>query len=255
MTDASLEIRTLDTAEEMAGIVSVFQQVWGSVTPIVGVELLRAIAHAGGYVAGAFDAGNTVGASFGFLGRHAGQDALHSHVTGILPGVQHGGVGRAMKTHQREWAAARDIPWITWTFDPLVRRNAWFNVAILGARIAEYLVNFYGPMSDSINSNDETDRILVAWPTDPDAPPPVIPSGAGVTKVATPDDIVVLRRTDPSAALAWRRRVRDELAPLLAAGGIVTDFTRDGEYVVAATDTVVDREIRDSETRDSEATS
>lgn len=233
MTDASLEIRTLDSAEEMADIVSVFQQVWGSVTPIVGVELLRAIAHAGGYVAGVFDAGNTVGASFGFLGRHRGEEALHSHVTGILPGVQHGGVGRAMKTHQREWAAERGIPWITWTFDPLVRRNAWFNITILGAQVADYLVNFYGPMSDAINSNDETDRIVIAWPTDPDAPGPTAPADARVTKVPTPEDIVVLRRTDPTAALDWRRRVRGELEPLIAAGGVVTDFTRAGEYVVS----------------------
>ncbi|NEP08647.1 MAG: GNAT family N-acetyltransferase, partial [Okeania sp. SIO4D6] len=47
-------------------------------------------------------------------------------MTGILPGVQHSGVGRAMKQHQRDWAIERGIPWITWTFDPLVRRNAWF---------------------------------------------------------------------------------------------------------------------------------
>ena len=50
-----------------------------------------------------------MGASFGFLARHHGQQALHSHVTGILPGLQHGGVGRAMKLHQRDWAAERDI--------------------------------------------------------------------------------------------------------------------------------------------------
>ena len=42
-------------------------------TPIVDVELLRAIAHAGGYVAGAFESGNIVGASFGFLARHDGE--------------------------------------------------------------------------------------------------------------------------------------------------------------------------------------
>jgi predicted GNAT superfamily acetyltransferase len=236
MSEGSLDIRTLDSAEEMGTIVTVFQQVWGSVTPIVGVELLRAIAHGGGYVAGAFESGNIVGASFGFLARHHGEEALHSHVTGILPGVQHSGVGRAMKLHQRDWAADRGIPWITWTFDPLVRRNAWFNISVLGAQIAEYLVNFYGPMSDSINSHDESDRLVVAWPTAADAPGPTAPDGARLIRVATPEDIVVLRRTDPAEAGEWRRRVRSELAPLLDGSGVVTDFTRDGEYVVAVTD-------------------
>jgi predicted GNAT superfamily acetyltransferase len=232
MRDAGLEIRTLDSAEEMAAIVTVFQQVWGSVTPIVGVELLRAIAHAGGYVAGAFDSGNIVGASFGFLARHRGAEALHSHVTGILPGVQHSGVGRAMKNHQRTWALDRDIPWITWTFDPLVRRNAYFNIEVLHAHVAEYLVNFYGPMTDSINANDESDRLVVAWPTDPAVAPPEPAAGSTALEVDTPEDIVVLRRTDPASASEWRLRVRDQLAPLLAEGGTVTGFTREGAYVV-----------------------
>ena len=69
MNDETLEIRLLETAEQMAPIVTMFQQVWGSVIPLVGVELLRAIGHAGGYVAGAFDSGHIVGASFGFLAR------------------------------------------------------------------------------------------------------------------------------------------------------------------------------------------
>lgn len=232
MSEGDLEIRTLETASEMASIVTVFQQVWGSVTPIVGVELLRAIAHAGGYVAGAFDAGNTIGASFGFLARHRGSEALHSHVTGILPGVQHGGIGRAMKTHQRRWAAEREIPWITWTFDPLIRRNAWFNIEVLGAHVSDYLVDFYGPLTDSVNAQDETDRLVVAWPTDDTAPRPVGPVGSTCSEVPTPDDIVVLRRTDPATALEWRRQLREQLEGLLARGGVVTGFTRDGAYVV-----------------------
>jgi predicted GNAT superfamily acetyltransferase len=234
MGESELDIRTLDSATEMSSIVTVFQQVWGSVTPIVGVELLRAISHAGGYVAAAFDTGNIVGASFGFLARHHGDEALHSHVTGILPGVQHSGVGRAMKNHQRAWAAERGIPWITWTFDPLVRRNAWFNIEVLEAHVADYLVDFYGPMTDSINAQDETDRLMMAWPTDPATPRPVGPTGSVRSEVATPDDIVVLRRTDPVDAAEWRRRLRSGLTGLLDRGGVVTGFTRDGSYVVEA---------------------
>lgn len=232
MGEGELDIRTLETAGDMAAIGTVFQQVWGTSTPIVTVELLMAISHAGGYVAGAFESGNAVGASFGFLADHQGERALHSHVTGILPGVQHGGVGRAMKMHQRAWAAARDIDWIVWTFDPLVRRNAWFNIEVIGAHITEYLTNFYGPMNDSINAHDESDRLVVAWPTSDDVERPPVEPGAETIHVATPDDIVVLRRTDPASASEWRHRLRDQLAPLLAAGGVVTGFTRDGDYLV-----------------------
>ena len=114
-------------------------------TPLVGVELLRALGHTGGYVAGAFSDNRMVGGSLGFLGRHHGELVLHSHVTGILPGVRKTGLGRQMKLHQREWAAEQGLDTIIWTFDPLVRRNAWFNIGVLGARVDAYLVDFYGP--------------------------------------------------------------------------------------------------------------
>lgn len=232
MNEPDLDIRILASADEMSAIVTVFQQVWGTATPIVTVELLMAISHAGGYVAGAFESGHAVGASFGFLADHHGERALHSHVTGILPGLQHSGVGRAMKSHQRAWAIERDIPWIVWTFDPLVRRNAWFNIEVLGCVVTEYLVNFYGPMSDSINAQDETDRLVVAWSTDRAATRPTAPTGARQTEIGTPDDIIVLRRTDPTEAARWRAKVRDELTTLLDEGGSVTGFTREGAYVV-----------------------
>jgi predicted GNAT superfamily acetyltransferase len=232
VSEESLEIRILESAEEMAPVVTVFQQVWGSAIPLVGVELLRATGHAGGYVAGAFDGGRIVGASFGFLARHHGEPALHSHVTGILPGVQHSGLGRAMKTHQRTWAREQGLKWVTWTFDPLVRRNAWFNIEVLGAEVAEYLIDFYGPMTDAINAHDESDRLVMAWPTDPaTAAPRPVPAGPRV-EVPTPDDIVVLRRTDPGAARDWRLRVRAELGERVIRGGVVSGFTREGAYVV-----------------------
>ena len=233
MGDSEIEIRLLESADEMAGVSTMFQQVWGSVTPLVETELLCAIAHSGGYVIGAFDASSIVGASFGFLGRHRGEEALHSHVTGILPGVQHTGVGRAIKEHQREWAVERGIRWITWTFDPLVRRNAWFNIEVLQADVADYLENFYGSMGDAINGNDESDRLLIAWPTDPSAQRRTAPDGATRIEIATPDDIVRLRRTDPAEASGWRRRVRAEFGEALAAGGVVTGFTRQGSYQLA----------------------
>ena len=227
-----LEIRLLESPDDMASLVTVLQQVWDTTAPIVNVELLRAMAHSGGYVAGGFDHDRLVGASFGFLARHRGELALHSHVTGILPGVQHSGVGRSIKLHQRDWAAARDLAWITWTFDPLVRRNAWFNLEVLGAHVSEYAVNFYGPMTDSINAHDESDRLVVAWPTDPTVARPAAPADSTTVHVDTPEDIVFLRRTDPSEGMEWRRRVRKELGERIDARATVTGFTREGQYVL-----------------------
>src|SRR3990170_2694929 len=91
-----LDIRVLETPADLKRLVVLFNQVWGTITPLVGIELLRAIGHTGGDV------------------------ALHSHITGILPGVRQTGLGRQMKLHQRAWAADQGLDWITWTFDPLV---------------------------------------------------------------------------------------------------------------------------------------
>src|SRR2546427_889660 len=52
---------------------------------------------------------------------------------------------------------------IEWTFDPLVRRNAYSNLMKLGAEIVGFEANFYGTMHDSINASDETDRAVVRW--------------------------------------------------------------------------------------------
>ena len=57
----------------------------------------------------------------------------------------------------------RGVAVIAWTYDPLISRNAYFNLAKLGARPAEYLRNFYGTMDDAINGGTETDRMLVRW--------------------------------------------------------------------------------------------
>ncbi len=239
--DVDIEIRTLSNADEMSDVVDVFQQVWGSPTELVRLEMLMAVAHSGGYVSAAYHTtkpgqrrGTIIGASLGILARHHDQPALHSHVTGLLPGARNSGVGRALKMHQRDWAAERNIQWIVWTFDPLVRRNAWFNIAVLGAAAHQYLPSFYGKMTDAINAGDDSDRLLVAWDVTEDPPSePLDGSGlSGVELVATPEDIVALRRTDPTAVTRWRSSTRDALTSALEAGRPILGFTREGEYVI-----------------------
>ncbi len=224
-----IEIRLMSRPDELEEASEILMQVWGSNTPIASREMLRAVEHSGGYISGAYEQGRLVGASFGWLARHHGEPALHSHVTGLLAGARHVGLGRLMKFHQREWAQERDVSWITWTFDPLVRTNAWFNIAVLGGEVAEYLPNFYGTMTDSINANDESDRVLIAWRVD-GVRPQVETDPESRQEIATPEDIVTLRKTDQQATVKWRHNVRDALATALDNGFIVVGFTKDGSY-------------------------
>lgn len=262
-------IRQLAAPAEHRAAVALFAELWRSPTgqPPVSADVLRALAFVGGYVAGAFMQeaadGELVGASVGFLGAAggAGPPYLHSHITGVVPGLQGRGVGYALKLDQREWALRRGMASINWTFDPLIRRNAYFNIARLGALPTRYLTDFYGEMTDGVNAGQGSDRLLVEWPLDgehaapghePDVRPLVEagrvlldvgadggprPAGAGAggpLLIRVPADIEALRRTDPGLARSWRAALREALGATMAAGHRVTGATRSGWYLLEA---------------------
>jgi len=235
VTDPPITVRTISERDEFLAHDALMQGVWGMSAPLVTVEMLTAISHSGGYVSAAFAHERMVGASVGFLADHHGERALHSHITGVIASMRHAGIGRAIKLHQRRWAAERNLRWITWTFDPLVRRNAWFNIEVLGAEVNEYLPSFYGTMTDSINVGDESDRLLMAWRVvGGDASDERHTHGGERILVPTPEDIVALRRTDPAAVAHWRSQTRDALRGAIERGDSIVGFTEQGEYVIEA---------------------
>ncbi|WP_270353749.1 GNAT family N-acetyltransferase [Microbacterium testaceum] len=225
---ASIDIRPLDTVDAIHEAARVLDRVWGE-RGTMPANILRALEHAGNYVVGLYDGDEMIGASAAFFGPPAAR-SLHSHITGIVDGHQGRGLGRLLKLHQRDWALERGVGRITWTFDPLIPRNAHFNLAVLGARVTEYLVNQYGEMDDEVNRGDESDRLMVSWAlAEPAAPQPQDAEITGV--VAVPGDVETLRRSDPAAAAAWRVRVRDELRGHLASGRRIGGFDRRGYLI------------------------
>ncbi|GAA3257611.1 GNAT family N-acetyltransferase [Dactylosporangium siamense] len=234
---AGTELRELTQVDELGTLAATLTEIWGSSVPMMSGELLRAMSRAGSYVVGAYSDGRMVGGCVGFHEEPEAR-ALHSHIAGVLPGQVGRGVGYALKLHQRTWALKRGIATIEWTYDPLVARNAYFNIAKLGARPVEYLTNFYGPMNDAINGHDDSDRVLVRWELQSPAAraagsgrslPGASPSDRAV-HVALPDDIEAMRAGDHAGARAWRIRVRDRLHPLLAEGWRVVGFDRAAGY-------------------------
>jgi predicted GNAT superfamily acetyltransferase len=272
---AGVRIRELSQLPDLESLCQLFNEVW---KPTPGGEqtmypdMLRALTKAGNYAAGAYDVatGRLVGGCIGFFGPPA-EASLHSHVAGVSPTARGRAVGLALKVHQRAWCLRLGVTTVHWTFDPLVRRNAYFNMVKLGARPTEYLPNFYGEMNDSINSADETDRMLIRWDLrsgvavaacdgrlapasaaaeldrgavvtldmgaggEPVAGGPGTAPGhpGGVALVRVPADVEELRGTDPAAAAAWRKALRAALAPLMDNGARITGFDRDGWYVVS----------------------
>jgi predicted GNAT superfamily acetyltransferase len=263
---SGVQVVALTELADLRAVQDLFGSIWHPApdNPPVTVELMRALTKAGNPLLGAYADGELVGACVGFFAAPAGA-ALHSHVTGVLPTAQRRSVGRTLKLHQRAWALDRGLTRITWTFDPLVRRNAWFNLGRLGAVPVEYLPDFYGPMEDTINASDQSDRLLTTWVLDspavvravagepvavdlpalraagavavvsagPDGAPEVRPGVPGRPwLVAVPPDVEGLRARDPELAARWRVAVRGALAGALAGGGRVRAFAREGWYVV-----------------------
>ncbi len=164
---AEVDIRPLETLEQMTAACAVLEQVWG-VQPgavfDVQPHLLRALAHGGNYLVGAYALGNAemIGASSAFFTEPLGA-AMHSHITGVLADTAGSGVGAALKWHQRQWALERGLSRITWTYDPLIARNSFFNLTRLGGRPETYFVDFYGAMNDGPNRGQPTDRMQIGW--------------------------------------------------------------------------------------------
>lgn len=228
-TPAGIDIRPLETIEQIHEAADVLRAVWAGDRDAMPSNLIRALARSGNYVVGMYQGDRMVGASIAFFGPPAAR-SMHSHITGVLPGLQSHGLGRVLKRHQRDWAFARDVGHITWTFDPLVARNAHFNLRVLGARITEYLVDHYGPMDDGVNRGDQTDRLMVSWALA--SPPHPTPADERVVaSVAVPRDIETMRREAPTDAAAWRVRVRDEFLARLAEGLIADGFDDERGYL------------------------
>jgi predicted GNAT superfamily acetyltransferase len=252
-------LRVVELAEVAAhgAVVDLFCRVWNAASPddMVNISLLRALSHSGNYVTGAYLGDRLVGAAVAFFGT----DHLHSHITGVDRAVQAGGVGFALKQHQRGWTLRRGLTRVCWTFDPLVRRNAHFNLTKLGATATEYLPDFYGPLTDGINAGDASDRLYVDWRLDSERaigaargdPRPLIPEKAqvlldcvddepiasaaddgGPLLVAVPPDIEGLRRRDPARGARWRAAVRQAITTAFTQGYRISGMTADGRYVL-----------------------
>lgn len=160
----SVEIRLLSEPDELEAIVDLEIDVWGvpprDATPM---NLMRPIVMHGGLALGAFLESQPVGMALALPLRHGGRWVLWSHMAGVHPDFQGQGIGFALKLAQRDWALGNGYSEIRWTFDPLQRGNANFNLRTLGATADTYHVAYYGLMQDEINRGDISDRVEASW--------------------------------------------------------------------------------------------
>ena len=250
----------LDELADADRVNEVIRRVWGGQE--LQREWIRAHQHAGAVLIGAESEGELTGYVFGFPGLQDGLH-LHSHMLAVVPEWQSRGVGFALKLAQRAATLEAGLDEIRWTYDPLLARNAWFNIMKLGSVGFAFLPDFYGEMTDALNAGDRSDRFEVRWRLrsprsgraavaavpaeadlagsvpvlravgDADAPRPVAtgePPGARAT-VAIPRDHFALRARDAAFAAEWRAAAAKAFVECFAAGLVAGAVTREGVYV------------------------
>lgn len=250
--------------ESLRASSALLESVWGRNAEGVPVnsEVLRSLVHAGGCVTIARDAdGGLAGTAVLAVAAPAG--STYSMIAAVAPGTSDRGVGRAVKLRQRAWALQQGHRTMRWTFDPLVSRNARFNLVKLGAEAVEYESAFYGRMTDRLNGDDDSDRLVARWRlgsrrtvaategTAVDLPGPDVAADvlrAGPDRkpmlrqdhrglwCRVPSDIVELRRRAPREASRWRAAVREVLTHAFDDGLVATHLTRESWYLLTASE-------------------
>jgi predicted GNAT superfamily acetyltransferase len=264
-------IKILESPEDMTSVEELQRAVWpGSETDIVPAHLLITATHNGGLVIGAFVEGQIIGFVFGFPGIEFIPDGPRpkhcSHMMGIHPNHRDSGVGFALKRAQWQMVRHQGLDHITWTYDPLLSRNAYLNIAKLGAVCNTYRRSEYGEMRDGLNAGLPSDRFQVDWWVNtrrverrlskrPRRPlklenfskaelQPLYTPYSGISALMQPpehfstlegrlvlaeipSDFSALKDADFSLARDWRFFSREVFETAFAAGYIVTDFVYD----------------------------
>jgi predicted GNAT superfamily acetyltransferase len=167
-------LRILDSPAEMTEVEDLQRQVWsGNETEVVPAHMLIAAVQNGGLLIGAFHgeqwqaSSELVGFVFGFPGLYFTPDGPRpkhcSHMLAVRPDYQDKGAGFSLKRAQWQMVRHQGIDRITWTYDPLLSRNARLNIGKLGSVCSTYFRDVYGELRDDLNAGLPTDRFQVDW--------------------------------------------------------------------------------------------
>ncbi|NDK31289.1 GNAT family N-acetyltransferase [Nesterenkonia haasae] len=215
---SGLIVRELSNYGELKQACQLYRGVFGytgedeSLNP----RMLNSLLSHSGSVVGAVDPSGTVLAfAYGWAAVETGDDAhiYHFSQAAVVSSVLQGqGVGRALKRVQAAMAQRSGAERMRWTYDPLLARNAHFNLDVLGAR-----GRWYSPDAQGLPG---TDRITVEWRfTDDDAAPDAPNAdGASTPHVAVGElhhnaagthlGLPAAKPVDPDLAASLRQQIR-----------------------------------------------
>jgi predicted GNAT superfamily acetyltransferase len=245
------ELRDITNPNELELLEDVQKASWGyddrEVTP---GSMMVASVHSGGIVVAAFPSGSSVpvGFAFGFPAVRGGRLLHHSHLLAIAPAHRGTGLARELKLMQRARALEAGFDLMTWTFDPLISRNARLNLGKLGARAVSYHADWYA-IRGGIYAGLPADRFMVEWDLRRESNehpvvradgvralealngnvelgvnPPKLELQNAKILIEVPRDIEALKRDHLEVARAWRLAHREVFAAYFASGYVAIDL-------------------------------
>jgi predicted GNAT superfamily acetyltransferase len=261
-----IEIRPLHSNAECAAAAALQREVWGQeYVDVVPATLLHVVEYVGGLAAGAFDAnGEMLGFVFGINGVRDGEIVHWSHMLGVRERARNLGLGRRLKEYQRQRMHALGAQRIFWSFDPLMSKNAYFNLNRLGAEVVEYVPDMYGTTSSPLHLGMATDRLIVslrtdgggerrsssvqsadypvlsAFPRDQDRAMPSNGTSAPSVLIEIPADILGVLSRSTTTAQTWRLAVRSHfqwaMSNAYAVAGLLRDPLSDRSFYLVSRD-------------------
>ncbi|MFQ3534522.1 MAG: GNAT family N-acetyltransferase [Aggregatilineales bacterium] len=263
-------IRPLKTLEELQAVEALQRLVWDDPTTVIYRHMLISLARNGGSILGALQGDQLIGFIISYLGLEAPESErpamanlkLVSQRMAVRPEYRGMGVGYELKLAQRNLAIELGIRLITWTFDPLLSRNAHLNIRKLGAIGQVYYRDYYGSDASALVKLHSSDRLLAEWwvtsnrveqringrrasltlqqylegnanilnPTTVNTQGLPVPAKhteqlhSTLALVEIPTDYDAILSCDLDLAYAWRAHSREVLEQLLNDGYAVTDF-------------------------------
>lgn len=236
MNKNEIEIRECASLEEFGECVRLQKEVFAlpdyEISPVRHLVVTKS---AGGFILGAFAAQKLVGFVLNVPAIYDGKPAFYSHMTAVDKNFQNAGIGAKLKWAQREKALERNINLIKWTFQPVLARNAHFNLNRLGAVIREYKENFYG--TDYPNNQNKiglhSDRLYCEWHLQSEKVK-VLAEGKSfeenenfVETIEIPNDWSVLEKENLPQAKAELERINREFEKAFAENLTVRAFEKD----------------------------
>ncbi len=230
--DKTYDIRPLTSSEDFKQCLELQRITWGEdFGEFVPPAILKISQMVSGVAAGAFDKnGKMVGFVFGVSGLRNGKPAHWSHMLAVRPELRDRGIGRELKLYQQSSSLQSGIETIYWTFDPLVARNAYFNLNVLGVEVEEYIPDMYGDEGcATLDDIIGTDRFLVRWDltrerSEKDESEAIASTAAKLVPI--PRDIHELKTRDRARAASLRETTRKLFMDSMGHGYRVVAFSQ-----------------------------